>query len=269
MNPVRRSPLSTRISELSEWIRNHYLRADDGFVRDDSSKQAWIRRARQYVLELDPHASQDSAGLLATTYRDLTSDLEAVSQTPAPSPDAIERHFKSAIASFAAIDEACIFVPESLERVIGSANPYFVNLPPGLGAPAAFVLMPFSLPWSEQVWDAVRQIVRSAPLTPQLDCVRADDLFGHDVLHDIVAAIQSCEVVIADITGRNPNVFYELGIAHAFGKRVVLLTQSVDDIPFDIQRFRHVIYATTEEGMSRLAYGMTGALRDLFVEGGI
>jgi len=45
------------------------------------------------------------------------------------------------------------------------------------------------------------------------------------------------------MTGRNPNVFYETGYAHALGKKVVLLTQKADDIPFDLKHYQHIIYA--------------------------
>ena len=45
------------------------------------------------------------------------------------------------------------------------------------------------------------------------------------------------------MTGRNPNVFYETGYAHALGKHVILLTQEAKDIPFDLKHYQHIIYA--------------------------
>jgi len=48
--------------------------------------------------------------------------------------------------------------------------------------------------------------------------------------------------VIADMTGRNPNVFYEVGYAHALGKTTILLTNNSDDIPFDLKHYPHIIY---------------------------
>src|SRR5258708_21790898 len=44
------------------------------------------------------------------------------------------------------------------------------------------------------------------------------------------------------MTGRNPNVFYEVGYAHALGKIVLLLTQKADDIPFDLKHHQHIVY---------------------------
>ena len=55
----------------------------------------------------------------------------------------------------------------------------------------------------------------------------------------------------------------ELGIAHAYGRRVILLAQSAEDIPFDIQRFRHVIYQTDDAGLATLRRGVRGALLEL------
>ena len=262
---MSRSPLSRRISDLSEWINYHHDEARDGLVRDANSKRAWVRRARQYILLLDPDVESASGGLLLTTFHDLSADLAAMDAEPGDEgwPAQVDRHFQTSVASFAAIDEACTFAPESLDSIRQESNPYFFDLPTGLPGPAAFVLMPFSLPWAEKVWNALKDVVESAQVVPRLTCRRADDLFGHDVLLDIVAAIRSAEVVIADITGRNPNVFYELGIAHTFGRRVVLPTQDVRDIPFDIQRFRHVIYGTDQAGLIALERGVKGALLEM------
>jgi len=47
---------------------------------------------------------------------------------------------------------------------------------------------------------------------------------------------------VADLTGRNPNVYYEVGVAHAFGKDVILISQSDEDLPFDLQNMRIIIY---------------------------
>jgi hypothetical protein len=116
-----------------------------------------------------------------------------------------------------------------------------------------FVLMPFTLDWSDRVWRRhIRKAVCGVVANPALVCIRADDLSGQDVMVDIYENILKASVIIADITSRNPNVFYELGIAHALGKRVVLVTQDVQDIPFDLLRFRHIVYQDNSEGCEKL-----------------
>ena len=107
-----------------------------------------------------------------------------------------------------------------------------------------FVLMPFGVPWSDRIWKRVRGAIEGCGLP----CKRADDLYGPDVMEDIWWGINASRMVVADITGRNSNVLYELGIAHTLGKDVVLLTQSPGDIPFDLKPLRHVIYEDNADG---------------------
>ena len=58
------------------------------------------------------------------------------------------------------------------------------------------------------------------------------------ILEDIVVGIYSADVIIADLTGLNPNVFYELGLAHAMNKKVIIITQDIDELPFDLKPYR-------------------------------
>ena len=73
--------------------------------------------------------------------------------------------------------------------------------------------------------------------------VRGDDLFTPtDILEDIWQSINAADFVIADITGRNPNVLYELGIAHTLAKPVLILSRQADDIPIDLATRRVILY---------------------------
>ena len=64
--------------------------------------------------------------------------------------------------------------------------------------------------------------------------------------------INEAKVIVADLTERNPNVFYEVGLAHAIGKEVILLAQSVEDIPFDLRHLRTIIYKNDYRGQTEL-----------------
>ena len=68
-------------------------------------------------------------------------------------------------------------------------------------------------------------------------------------MEEIWSAIALSEIVIADCTGRNPNVFYEIGLAHAIGVPVILITRSSDDVPFDLRQRRYIHYEFTPRGM--------------------
>ncbi len=112
-----------------------------------------------------------------------------------------------------------------------------------------FVLMPFARGF-DGIWETV---IRPTVEHQGDTCTRADDFFAPGpIMNDIVQAITSADYLIADLTGRNPNVFYELGLAHSTGKPVILLTQDVSDVPFDLQHQRLIEYADTVAGASAL-----------------
>ncbi|MDH3501279.1 MAG: hypothetical protein OEL69_02075 [Nitrosopumilus sp.] len=93
------------------------------------------------------------------------------------------------------------------------------------------------------------------PIATKLDyrVLRADDIFTPTVIiEDIWEQLNKAKFIIADVTGRNPNVFYELGIAHTIGKKVIMITQNEDDIPFDVKHIRHFKYADNENGWTKL-----------------
>lgn len=66
-----------------------------------------------------------------------------------------------------------------------------------------------------------------------------------NILQDIVNGIHQADVIIADLTGLNPNVFYELGLAHAMNKKVIIITQDLGSLPFDIKSYRANAYSTS------------------------
>ena len=102
-----------------------------------------------------------------------------------------------------------------------------------------FVLMPF-----EKTFDDVYQIgIKESCVESGAYCERVDEqIFQERILDRIYNQIAKADCVIADMTGRNPNVFYEVGYAHALGKPTILLTQRTKDIPFDLKHFPHIVY---------------------------
>jgi len=88
-----------------------------------------------------------------------------------------------------------------------------------------------------------------------LEIRRADELFTtNPVYDDIVKEIQEASIIIVDITGRNPNVFYELGIAHTLKQsRTIMLThEDFEKAPFDVSHFRIIRYKNSIEGTRNL-----------------
>ncbi|MEL7301982.1 MAG: pentapeptide repeat-containing protein [Pseudomonadota bacterium] len=107
-----------------------------------------------------------------------------------------------------------------------------------------FVIMPFTSGWSDRIYRIIRELVEEAGY----ECQRADDLYGRVVLSDIWQGLNEASFVIADLTDQNPNVYYELGLAHTLGKEIVPILQANQDIPFDQKPFRILFYEDNADG---------------------
>lgn len=105
---------------------------------------------------------------------------------------------------------------------------------------SCFVMMPFAPPLGDYYVKIYEPAILKAGLIP----VRADnDIFGTGkIIDQIWAGINSAKVLIAELTSRNANVFYELGLAHALKKPVVLVSSNESDVPFDLQHIRVIYY---------------------------
>ena len=103
-----------------------------------------------------------------------------------------------------------------------------------------FVMMPFASPIGDYYSTVYKPAIEKAKLTP----VRADnEIFGAGKIMDQVwSGINAAKVLVAELTTKTPNVFYELGIAHALQKPVVLVSSNEDDVPFDLKHIRVIYY---------------------------
>jgi hypothetical protein len=103
-----------------------------------------------------------------------------------------------------------------------------------------FVVMPFAPPIGGYYQHIYEPAIRKAGLRP----IRADaDIFGTGkIIDQIWSGINSAKVLVAELTSRNPNVFYELGLAHALDKPVVLISSNGEDVPFDLKHIRVIYY---------------------------
>jgi len=123
----------------------------------------------------------------------------------------------------------------------------------------ASAMMPFDAAF-DQVYDSIRQAAENVGL----QCRRADDIWENEaIIQDVVALIDRSRVVVCDCTGRNPNVFYEAGIAHTLGRKVILITQSKHDIPFDLRHLRYVEYLNNAEGRAALTAAVQGRMQTI------
>ncbi len=102
-----------------------------------------------------------------------------------------------------------------------------------------FTIMPFG-EWCERYYEAIYSpAIKAAGLEPH----KANDLYRPSaIVSDIWQYTKKAKIILADLSGKNPNVFYELGLAHAIAKPAILVTESLDDVPYDLRALRIIEY---------------------------
>ncbi|HCW63617.1 MAG: hypothetical protein ABGW88_18150 [Leeuwenhoekiella sp.] len=104
---------------------------------------------------------------------------------------------------------------------------------------SCFVVMPFSMLYQIEYENIIKPCLEEL----HIKCIRGDEIYSKQrIMDDIWDSIKSCRFVIAELTGKNPNVLYEIGLAHAIGKPVIILTRNSDDVPFDLKDLRYLYY---------------------------
>lgn len=105
--------------------------------------------------------------------------------------------------------------------------------------PKAFVLMPFA----DELREVYDNLIKGALEDAGYSVERADDLDNQrNILRDILTSIDGYDLIVADLSDNNPNVYYELGLAHGLARPVILLTQSIESVPFDLRSYRIIPY---------------------------
>ena len=121
------------------------------------------------------------------------------------------------------------------------------------------VMMPFAAGF-----DNVYTALQEAAIESGMRCNRADDIWvNNHIMDDVINLIWRARVVISDMTSRNPNVFYETGIVHTLGRNAIQITQSMSDIPFDLQSIRSIPYLNNREGLEDLKARVVARIREL------
>lgn len=121
-----------------------------------------------------------------------------------------------------------------------------------------FVLTPF-----HERYEKTFRIIKSVCMNLNLECNRGDEEFKPGaVLSHVLELMAQASIIIVNIDGRNPNVYYELGIAHAMGKKTILVASDIGSVPFDLQSQRIILYKNSAE----LEHSLTSFLARSFVD---
>lgn len=156
--------------------------------------------------------------------------------------DSLERAIETLESSGAEIPPSLATERYSLTRQIAVARD--AALIPVSGSPdvsTAFIIMPFRDPFNSYY----SEIIKPAVVDCGYEAVRSDEVYSPGAfVQTIWNQILGSAVVIAEMTGANSNVLYELGLSHAIDRRVVMITQKIEDVPADLRHINCVVYDT-------------------------
>ena len=227
-------------SRLGKFERMAYIVQFDA----KSSDVEKMLQLNLHTINLKTNGSKSRADVLIEFFQDIQtySEIHEATRIRELRPEAFEPLKKDILLkSFKAKDSASLLASSSS---------------------LCFVIIPFS-PEYESVY---RQLIKPAAEPFGLKVLRANDIYSPGVITEqIRAAIHQSVICIADVTGKNPNVLYEVGIAHTLGKPIILLSQSVEQIPFDLSAFRVVIYDI--EKISRARENLSGTIKEILGRG--
>jgi len=123
-----------------------------------------------------------------------------------------------------------------------------------------FVIMPFK----DDMKDVYRDAIKPACEQAGFVALRVDELKGaFNINRKIIEHIFSSDAIVADLTGWNPNVFYEMGVAHAIDNKTITIIQKKDKLPFDVVTYRGIFYEQTETGLVQLREDIFESLQTL------
>ena len=143
--------------------------------------------------------------------------------------------------------------PNDFLRNLGISNPKDFEV----DNKQVFVLTPFNDNYRPTFF-AIKDVCEKL----NLKCLRGDEEYiPNEIFPSILRHIVKSRFLIVNITGRNPNVMYELGVAHALGKPTIIISKNFTEIPFDLNNKRIVIFDTTED----LRYKLETSITDMLV----
>lgn len=175
------------------------------------------------------HVPEDRVDDFVTVFIDSLKDAELLEDVAGKQRVLDITHTADAVATTAIADE-------HLKKVSKGVSVQSTD--------TCFVTMPFANPLGSYYASVYEPAIKKAGLR----AVRADaDIYGTGkIIDQIWDGINSARVLVAELTNRNPNVLYELGLAHALKKPVVLVSSNEGDVPFDVKHVRVIYYDVTD-----------------------
>ncbi len=255
-------------NDLLDFLRSE---PEVGFAIEKNNKTGLLGNNEKWDWEapIEIMALLLNANLISVKHKDGSSSSEEfINKVSKGGPYAIGRYTFSVSSNLELIQD--LLGITSFGMLENWAIGQIVNVNPIWGFPdrttliskRVFVIMPFA----KELRPVYDRVIKPLANHFKVECSRIDEeIFSNKVImNQIWSSIYTCDLIIADCTGRNPNVFYELGIAHTVGKDTITLAQSIEDIPFDIRHYKHYIYESSKEGLENLGKELYKAFTAFF-----
>lgn len=245
----------TSLADFTEKLTNILSRWSGGITGTLSATLGNVTSQASGIVSPSAPAAPAAPPTLSTRERrdmlfpDETINLEELAEavavkTAAKVAEAQEKRDKEFVEQTLKYNEA--FKPKPGQLVFGlpSASSQFKG--------DIFMIMPFAESFAGIYTDVIRPLAKELGLSIS----RGDEFTSANgvIMGEVWSALNNCQFVIAEITGGNDNVFYELGIAHTLNKPAILITQApaAENVPFDIRHLRYIRYENTVAGGAKL-----------------
>lgn len=251
-------PQMQQLFALHEYIRDHFTKMDWIKIAYLTNSLDMIEDHPRLLRSLDFNDDDYEGNSLQVLARIIGNDsgyLADIEQFVSEKKAKDRQPFIRTVNEFVSTNRATM-----PERVIRFAPDVFQIPDKSVELNVLSVMMPF-----EGRFTGTYLAIRNVCARLNIVCRRADDIWDNSILiQDVFDLIFTSRAVITDFTDRNPNVFYETGVAHTLGKLVIPITQSVADIPFDLRHHRALTYLPNQEGLLKLEADLEKKLARVF-----
>ncbi len=243
---------------LHDYIRDHFTKMDWIKVAYLTNSLDLIEDHPRLLRSLDFNDDDYEGNSLQVLARIISTDSGYLADIE---EFITEKKMKDKQPAAPSVDEFVSTIRTTIpERVIRFAPDVFQIPDKSVEPNVLSVMMPF-----EGRFAGTYLAIRNVCARLNIVCRRADDIWDNSILiQDVFDLIFTSRAVITDFTDRNPNVFYETGVAHTLGKLVIPITQSVADIPFDLRHHRALTYLPNQEGLLKLEADLEKKLARVF-----
>jgi hypothetical protein len=245
-------------STRKSWVSGVLEELNNGPDTDADLPPEGIRRAIEYLLDSSHFIDRDPlahSNAVDTVNRVLESEELSVEKDEVKGNVILLKRFDGFISTAKGSKRA--------KRVV-TFSPSVFDIPDEpIDDNLVSVMMPI-----EMSFDSVLAAIKKSCANVGVKCLRADDIWeSSTIIQDVFKLIYCSSIVVVDFSGRNPNVFYEAGIAHTLGKDVIPITQSLDDVPFDLRHHRVLKYLNNAQGLSDFSNHLESRLKTLIRPG--